>query len=147
MRDWRNEVPCEFRISCIWATISKLILTRPPRGKGKERNPRYIASWQLQCAFFLALRSGLGGWIYEGIRRLLVNNEVFIWNCASWKSPLLFRVSPEIYEHPEETAVSAARDPKRRGRRRWGWLSVILAFLEESNNDFSPLGLTLCIHH
>lgn len=41
-------------------------------------------------------------YIYEGIRGLLVNNEVFIWNCVSWKSsPFLFRVSPEIYEHLE----------------------------------------------
>jgi len=77
--------------------------------------------------------------IYEGIRGLLVNNEVFIWNCVSWKSsPFLFRVSPEIYEHLERTAVSAARGPERPSGRRRGRLSVILAFLEESNNDYSP---------
>lgn len=41
----------------------------------------------------------------NSIRGLLINNEVFIWNCVSRNSPsplilFLFRVSPEIYEHP-----------------------------------------------
>jgi len=55
------------------------------------------------CALHIrAVRDGPKERIYEGIRRLLVNNEVFIWNCVSWKaSPFLFRVSPEIYEHLE----------------------------------------------
>lgn len=60
--------------------------------------------------------------------------------------PFLFRVSPEIYEQPvHHRGFGTQSDEVDEGDEER--LSVILAFLEESNNDYSPFGLTLCIHH
>lgn len=80
-----------------------------------------VTNWQLPVrALHTRSRGGPKRRIYEGIRGLLVNNEVFIWNCVSWKSsPFLFRVSPEIYEHLERTAVSV-----RAGTRATKWTAT-----------------------
>lgn len=79
--------------------ISKLIYASDRWGDPRSS----VTNWQLLVrVLHTRSRGGPKGRIYEGIRGLLVNNEVFIWNCVSWKSsPFLFRVSPEIYEHLE----------------------------------------------
>lgn len=61
-----------------------------------------------------------------------------------------FEFHPKFTSTPYTTAVSThgagtQSDEVDEGDEER--LSVILAFLEESNNDYSPFGLTLCIHH